>query len=290
MKEIFPCSPLHYPIDLYRFGGGTEGQSKSGSLLDVWHELVWNYARRDLTLEKDKLPAISGLAKRLSIRSAREEKYIAGLWWSHLLCDLLWYNHLAFPADPNLSTRPASYRAPSWSWASLDCKYLEWLDVEPEVMEARISGYKLLYRSSDPFGEVQGGYLDVDAPVKTGWLVPLTSHPEHFELWDDNWRSEIKELAPDPTSNALARVYLDFYDGNDLRRVGQLGRTDRVWRCECMRISKSGGLLLQAGVQQDASEHADVPVERKRIGVFQFIDRNKVDWWLNSPRSVTRLV
>ena len=93
-----------------------------------------------MTYGKDKLVAISGLAHDYHEREDRpgpsniyykggyRGKYAAGLWEGDMPSALLWRVH-QYP--PNMTQavnasprhppqRPADYRAPSWSWASVD--------------------------------------------------------------------------------------------------------------------------------------------------------------------------
>lgn len=82
-----------------------------------WSEIVENYSRRSLTLARDKLVAISALARILA--PVYGSDYIAGMWKIDLLRLLLWQAtnpSQAVPRDP-----ATIYRAPSWSWASVDC-------------------------------------------------------------------------------------------------------------------------------------------------------------------------
>jgi hypothetical protein len=77
-----------------------------------WYELVSAYSRRAITHKKDRLIALSGLAR--TIQKSTKMKYIAGLWKNTLALDLLW--------TPSItpSSKPQEYIAPSWSWASID--------------------------------------------------------------------------------------------------------------------------------------------------------------------------
>ncbi|KAI1428243.1 heterokaryon incompatibility protein-domain-containing protein [Xylaria sp. FL1777] len=78
-----------------------------------WHRVVEEYTRLMLTVKSDKLPALSGIAQ--DIRKHRQEaRYLAGLWSDFLYVDLLW-----IPAVTVRAPVPV-YRAPSWSWASID--------------------------------------------------------------------------------------------------------------------------------------------------------------------------
>jgi len=62
----------------------------------------------------DRLPALAGLAKALAERTGDE--YLAGIWKKGLIEGLLWYG------EDDLLLTP-TYRAPSWSWASVDGFY-----------------------------------------------------------------------------------------------------------------------------------------------------------------------
>ncbi|KAM0806286.1 heterokaryon incompatibility protein-domain-containing protein, partial [Usnea florida] len=79
-----------------------------------WHKLVEVYSSRNLTRAEDKLVAISGLAKR--VQSCLDDEYLAGLWKGSLPLDLLWYPHWM----DGCPRRSSSYRAPTWSWASIE--------------------------------------------------------------------------------------------------------------------------------------------------------------------------
>jgi Heterokaryon incompatibility protein (HET) len=80
-------------------------------ILRSWGDIVEAYTLGKLTFESDKLVAISGLQ---SIYASRiKAPYLTGLWGVHLPRQLLWA--MSRPAE-----RPKKYRAPSWSWASVN--------------------------------------------------------------------------------------------------------------------------------------------------------------------------
>ncbi len=92
-----------------------------------WLKIVREYNLRSLTKSKDKLRAIGGIADLYHLKTS--DQYCAGLWRSHLAEELLWsvsFSRGKTPelGDPNsnaitLLPRP-KYRAPTWSWASVD--------------------------------------------------------------------------------------------------------------------------------------------------------------------------
>jgi hypothetical protein len=75
--------------------------------------LIEKYTRRDLGEPSDKLLAISAIAKRWGERSG--DRYVAGLWMGSLGHGLFWYTD-------KCRSPLREYRAPSWSWASIESK------------------------------------------------------------------------------------------------------------------------------------------------------------------------
>ncbi|KAL2065579.1 hypothetical protein VTL71DRAFT_3249 [Oculimacula yallundae] len=83
-----------------------------------WNRIVQDYTSRCLTNEMDKLPAVSGLAE--VYRQATNHTYMAGLWRETLLKNLLWKQHWLLYGNKVEPGIPSRWRAPSWSWASID--------------------------------------------------------------------------------------------------------------------------------------------------------------------------
>ncbi|KAI9148027.1 HET-domain-containing protein [Paramyrothecium foliicola] len=129
-----------------------------------WDDVVAEYSARSMSVSADKLPALSAVAPMYGT----SDDWLAGLWRSRLPADLLWK-----PARGHLrATRQIEWRAPTWSWMSLDGpvqmkdKHLKWLDdaVEVEVTEAAITPLHDFHR----FGRIK------DASLKlTGFLRSL---------------------------------------------------------------------------------------------------------------------
>jgi len=78
----------------------------------LWAGMVEDYSACELTQSKDKIPAISGLAKVFSGRG-HGQHFLAGLWSENLSQQFLW-------VSTSSSAHREQWRAPSWSWASLD--------------------------------------------------------------------------------------------------------------------------------------------------------------------------
>ncbi|KAH9209450.1 heterokaryon incompatibility protein-domain-containing protein, partial [Leptodontidium sp. 2 PMI_412] len=107
-----------YAPEEWSFGGGEKYESASG-FENVWSGIVENYCKRTLTFPQDKLVALSGIAQRYQVRT--NGKYVAGLWENKLMRWLLWQrSKTAAWGLQVFGQRSSVYRAPSWSWASLD--------------------------------------------------------------------------------------------------------------------------------------------------------------------------
>jgi hypothetical protein len=79
----------------------------------TWQQCVDAYAKRRLTVSSDKFHALSGVAAVINHDGCMGH-YLAGIWSNHLAIGLAWSRRWA------LLSSPPTYRAPSWSWASVD--------------------------------------------------------------------------------------------------------------------------------------------------------------------------
>jgi hypothetical protein len=92
-------------LDYGRVGSPTYNPSEQ------WNYLLQQFTECALTKPGDKLTALSGLADRYA--RLLNDTYVAGLWLSHIPWELTWKTYGG-------ASRPKNYRAPSWSWASVD--------------------------------------------------------------------------------------------------------------------------------------------------------------------------
>jgi hypothetical protein len=128
-------------------------------LYQSWYSLLWIYGPRKLTKASDKLPAISGLASIFAKRL--NDEYIAGLWRSRLLEGLLWQSLRC--------RRVAEYRAPSWSWASMDG--IPGIGVTANYKEiAKVLDVKVDLKGTNIYGEVTNGKIQIQAPMERLYL------------------------------------------------------------------------------------------------------------------------
>jgi hypothetical protein len=156
-----------------------------------WNRVIQDYCKRSLTKEEDKLVAISGIAKVFQSRML-DDTYVAGQWYNSFPLGLLWKVN-----DPDSVTRPFSYRAPSWSWASIDGGILPNNSIATKdtcllCLDILSSNIDLV--SEDPTGQVKGGSLHVCGLMKRAkWpklfgslnnsgSLRLTPHEELLDL------------------------------------------------------------------------------------------------------------
>ncbi|GAB7350683.1 hypothetical protein MBLNU459_g1245t1 [Dothideomycetes sp. NU459] len=116
-----PREDLHWKQTLQRgaAAGPLQPINRPGYSLDnFWEIAVRTYTSCNLTVGSDKIVAIAGIANL--ILEGLEESYVAGLWRNNLEEQLSWRVIDCKQANGKPSVRAKEYRAPSWSWASLD--------------------------------------------------------------------------------------------------------------------------------------------------------------------------
>jgi len=150
-----------------------------GGRWNHWQTLCTHYAHRKVRFPEDKLPAISGMASKIAKKVQSE--YLAGLWKNNLVHDLFWH-----PSEP--PTKPKGYRAPSWSWASLDGRF-RWPSWDFDAscnkctMYCTILEAKTIPLGLDPYGAVEDGFLKVQ-----GILEEIKAVRQRGSGYQNSWR------------------------------------------------------------------------------------------------------
>ncbi|CVL08514.1 related to tol protein [Fusarium mangiferae] len=151
------------------------------ALLKSWYRLVQLYGQRHLSVPADKLPAISGLASIFAERLG--DQYLAGLWRSDLVVGLCWQGL------KHGRRRVREYRAPSWSWASVDGHISLGFPLAYNIL-ATIMDAEVRLKGANPYGEVLEGKIEIFAPMER--LCPVrgeSKQPAEFELRTENART-----------------------------------------------------------------------------------------------------
>jgi hypothetical protein len=151
--------------------------------LKRWMRLVGVYSTRSSSLSRDKLNAIAAVAQGFS--PLLSSGYFAGLWPSSILWQLIWVPRCSWVSETG-NTRPQVYRAPSWSWASVDGP-LTWGISFPEL-DSKFYFYRCgfiscqieLKSADNPSGEVLAGSLKIRGVLRQAWWNPSGKPQEHF--------------------------------------------------------------------------------------------------------------
>lgn len=159
------------------------------ALYDAWRGILRLYSRCKLSQEEDKLVAISAIVKDMKRHLeglGKPTDYFAGIWGLWLPFSLLWSIR---PATAQ-KYRPRQYRAPSWSWASLDSPITSQASVTSWRGEiASVVSVVVKPLTDDDTGQVVSGALTLRGKLVRVLLEKTT------EEWDKRslvtaWRSK----------------------------------------------------------------------------------------------------
>lgn len=152
------------------------------SFEDAWDRIVQEYMGRALSVESDKLLAISALASRMvyvALERNLSIRYLAGLF-VNTSSVMSWARELLWLANPEIAQRPKKYRAPSWSWAALDGPWSHLHVFLPPSYDMR--KYEFDFKVTDtrvelshpkaPYGGIKEAWIMV-----TGWAKRLDGNP-----------------------------------------------------------------------------------------------------------------
>ena len=243
MPRILAREERNKFLEQFQGGASTLRPGDSDTLRRMiisWYDIVYDYTRRDLTFSNDKLVAISGIAN--IVGTCIQDKYYAGLWRHDMPRALLWspYEEETLPNAPHKSGLPPIYRAPSWSWASIESPISCFLCRErlpiPPIAEVLDVGTTLV--GEDVYGQVTAGKLTIRGPMRRAVVVAKSDiWPEQPLLILDGW------MEGDITHGVFDLEWVD--EGKE------------VW---CLQITAAYGLML---VTIDGQE--DI---LSRIGLF----------------------
>lgn len=131
------------------------------SNIQDWMRIVREFTKRKLAFSSDKLPALSGHATRWNERTVMAFRlpYLAGIWKTN---PYMWES-LKRTASEN-STEMPEPSSPSWSWGSIDGCISYDIALEGYYGVSLLSAETQL-RGSNPYGEVNGGFLRVSGSL-----------------------------------------------------------------------------------------------------------------------------
>ncbi|KAF2154567.1 hypothetical protein K461DRAFT_319110 [Myriangium duriaei CBS 260.36] len=178
----------------FHFAGGS-----TFTYFDLWRQIIDQFSARKLTHSRDVFLALAGVAR--AFQQTHGDEYIAGMWRSDLVRSLTW-NRLAAHRRKrdhsiliDLPSPPIRYMAPSWSWASITGRKVNFLgslgsDGGTFTPIAKVQAVHLMPQSGSVFGPLMEdssitlyapviGIPDPREPVKDG---PLQLVREYIQL------------------------------------------------------------------------------------------------------------
>jgi hypothetical protein len=244
----------------------------AGELQDRWQVLVTDYSARDLSLSTDKSPALSGLAQAFEVQ-LQDDEYLGGVWRRSLLDDLLWVHKPVSIGRQTVQRRPSEYRAPSWSWASIDGN-VRWIyayaNREGPYWAKLIDAWTLT-KGHSKFGEVQSGRLKLEGPLRRMGIVDNKHSNVPFGCLSESFENEAEHFT---------NFYLDVATIADPNFATAQERQDIF----ILLIKKDIALLLQR-----IGDALDTNMVFKRIGLvskYAWLNRTmaKEKWLFHETR------
>lgn len=269
--------------DMLSFTGEVfqEIEADPEALVQIWYSLISTYSACKLTDPRDKLPALSGLAKRFADRN--NDMYLAGLWRRDLIQGLSWCPRFFHRRQ----TAYTDYVGPSWSWTSFNGP-VGWSFPAIEKMNEKslvhvingkfprmpccILDARCEVDGLDPYGRVRVGGLKLSCLSKT-FIVDIK----------DSDMGGHQVLLRDPTYHPHGTIilYLDqLTDGEYISVFGKYAKCILLgfWRVDIDSKRSNYGWTALAVMHEDGSS-----VECRRLGIVVNNDTPGERKWCKSP-------
>ena len=229
---------------------------KPQTIRRCWQHVVEQYSRLNLSFETDIFPALSGVA-RFFQKCQGPSRYFAGLWEQSLLHDLLWHNDCQ--SDSFVMVDRPEWRAPTWSWASLNCpvKFVDTTGgLKPLCSVVEVSSEAVA--GADPMGQLSEGHL-----VLRGKLIPtILNYPTLDDGKKKSWNVYTLKCAQGRVSNIWADTDTSRSDSSRIEN----GTEVYCLPVGVKTVSKAFECLLLTKVDNKAGEGQK---NYKRIGLFE---------------------
>ncbi|KAJ4264333.1 hypothetical protein NW762_005529 [Fusarium torreyae] len=222
---------------------------------DKWRDIVSEYSRLDLTMERDKLPAVSAIAVQIQWTRSKAD-YVAGFWSDSLVRNLLWRAQ-----DPSRG-RSGTKIAPSWSWASVKSgveyptSNVRYLDALAEILDVNINCPGANNLETPHATSVIAGIVTLRAPMVEFKLITNEAGPSQWRLKQGESQasfrffhdadSDLADGAEGLYGVAIAKSKPDMmkaFHGLVLKRDAQTGNYSRVGLLTSMSIMPSKRIL-----------------------------------------------
>ncbi|ETS85986.1 hypothetical protein PFICI_04011 [Pestalotiopsis fici W106-1] len=181
-----------------------------GRPMPAWEPVVNSYSGRKMTNQSDRLVAISAIAKVYG--DSNKHTYLAGLWKETLPLGLCWMVEQG-AREP----RPKEFRAPSWSWASIDtpfCFVGNWWIKEGRTKDGHTGLFIGQETVSDGVDVIEANLEPTSVgteyfSIKSASLTIRA--PTRLVKWDIDYRDGIGEISID---DIVFTGYADAWEDN----------------------------------------------------------------------------
>ncbi|CAG8983393.1 hypothetical protein HYALB_00000560 [Hymenoscyphus albidus] len=229
---------------------------KEFSTLDFWPwgKVVEEFTKRNLTYDSDKLPAVSALASRFN--EILKVPYLAGIWMKEPFDKFMW-KALLWGADGppgEFMTKPGP---PSWSWASVNRNINYSLFFQASTLSndcVTLIEANTQLRGTNPYGEVNGGYLRVRGVLITAQLdsIPRSRQKTAYEAPIGSWTilssggDVLKSLKKVLKKNDLYFNLIEFHEDTTLELSPAIDSSCLPTKRTYQRSSRSGLEAVEA--------------------------------------------
>jgi hypothetical protein len=196
-------------------GHGREWHTSPG--INAWSKVVNRMSRKDITFERDRLPALSALAGEFHMDS---DTYLAGLWRRDLPLNLLW-EVTSGPSNrrPDPGPEP-SCTPPTWSWVSVNTAGVRDQSDQNLIPRAEVVEAEVYPNTSDPRGTVSGGHITLK-----GQIFPIRFSNE--TRGEDGAFQETLPFRPSLVTNDLENLRISIEMGSNDNICSIFYRIDR---------------------------------------------------------------
>jgi hypothetical protein len=230
--------------------------------LSGWHMILTAYTTRKLSVSKDRILAISGVAQGMH-EFFNDGAYWAGLWECEYPVELMWRAITLdsdFQKGRSLPPRPKDFQGPSWSWVAVNANVFHNRELRKFTPVINVEKCEIeLFDSKAPYGAVNDARLHAFGHVQK--FILLWKYSSIADAWQWNLRDEggtdfwnlgnIDLDALEPEFIAKTSGEIEVYLLEVLKNVEEFENRDALIRtesCGLMLRKHSGSHYSRLGV------------------------------------------
>lgn len=218
-------------------------KSDAAPAWQCWRWIIQDFTDRGISFDKDRLPALSGVAGRFQSSGG---VYLGGLWGNDMPLALLWFS---LRSRPGRRPSPPAPLPPTWSWASVEEAQLSWpADVRPAMKAfSRVVSASTSPTTADKFGTVSGGVVVLEGRLLVAYIPTdfVTRNSRGQVRYHLCWCESLAEFIPD----------VDILTGIDACVAGD--------KLHCFRVTETYGLVLKPVRPPAVAADSPDPSQRK---------------------------